>query len=237
MFKKILLYLALAFVAIPSSAERIISGVLKDIATSEPIAEVTIRNVYSKTIIKTDSSGKFNIQVKKGELLEFKHISYETIRIRIESETGPDFYNLIMRPNINMIREVVVREKGNNYKIDSIKRQEYYDFVLRKPKEDEINTATLILDKLSKRRKQEFAFVKKFNQFEQERYVDYMFNAKVLEKWTGLKDDSLRSFMIKYRPTYQYLRSINDYRYLEYLKKSLNKFCPACIFKPKYKSS
>lgn len=215
-----------------SIAQTKIEGVVKDWETELPIANVNIRNIFTSEIVRTDSQGKFSITIEKGQLIECTHVSYDILRVRIQSETAPKFYNLVMRLNSKKLNEIFVLNKDNvNYKKDSIQRAKDYKLILDKPKKEDTDWRILAVEYLSKKRRQEFAFVKNFNKFEQEKYIDYKFDPKKLERWTGLRDKDLLEFMRQYRPSYEYLRSTNDYDYYVYLKRCLKEFCPNCVFR------
>ena len=54
---------------------------------------------------------------------------------------------------------------------------------------------------------------------EEEKYVDYRFNRTLVRRITGLERPALDLFMKMYRPTYDYVRSVeNDYEFYKYIK-------------------
>jgi hypothetical protein len=209
-----------------------ISGIIKDLDSGFAISNVNIRNIYTQEIVVTDQEGKFTINVQKGQLLECKHVQYQVLRVRIQSDVTPKFYNLVLRLNTRKLEEIFVVNKDQiNFTKDSAKRAEEYRIILNKPRQSDMSWGVLAVEYMSKKRRQEFAFVQNFEMFEREKYIDYKFNQRQLKKWTGLNDEDLVEFMRKYRPGYNYLRSTNEYNYYLYLKKSLNEFCPKCVLR------
>ena len=162
--------------------------------------------------------GQFQIEVRKGELIELTKIGYQTIRIRILSEKEPAFYKLVMNKAPIMLREVDIRGKPLDFKKDSIRYREVYDIVLRKEKRDEIDMRSMPLAMLSKKNRQEWAFQEMYEKWEQEKYIDFTFNEKLVSRITYLKDDELKQFMKQFRPDYNFLRTVSDYEYLDYIK-------------------
>jgi hypothetical protein len=213
------------------NAQTTIKGIVNDFAKDEPIALVNIRNVHTGLLYTTDSSGLFSIEVKKDDLLEITHISYEALQIRISNEKNPLFYSLIMRPKTKRLMEVFVRERNPIYAADSAITQETYKLVLEKPGPEDMALSNAIMANMSKKFRQEQAFKENYSKWEKAKYINYMFNPKTLQKWTGLSGDSLDLFIETYRPTYEYLRSVNEYKYLEYIKESLKEFCSECEFR------
>ena len=214
-------------------AQSTINGILKDIANDEGIARVNIKNIHTGVIITTSENGTFALEVHKNDLIEISHISYETIRIRIKDDKNPKYYSLVMRPKTNKLMEIIVREKNPTFTADSLKSYETYKLILEKPGTDQMSASTTPMAMMSTKFRQEQAFKENYQKWEKAKFVNYMFNPKQLQKWTGLSGDSLVLFIDTYRPTYDYLRNVNDYQYLLYIKNSLKEFCPACEFKRK----
>src|SRR5262249_24737716 len=61
-------------------------------------------------------------------------------------------------------------------------------------------------------------FQKEYAYLEQQRYIDYTFNAKTITSLTGLQGDSLQKYMRQYRPTYEQLRNMPEYTFFSYIK-------------------
>jgi hypothetical protein len=214
-----------------ANAQSKINGIVTDIANDEPMAYIKVKNVNSGELMVTDSSGKWHLTVKNNDLIELYHLNFETIRIRVKNAKSPSYYSLIMRPKTNKLMNIIVRDKNPTYKADSFRRQELYANILIKPDIDEFSASTAPIAQMSRKFQEEQAFKGQYLAWEKEKFVDYMFNAKQIKKWTGLEGDKLDSFMKTYRPTYEYLRSVSEYNYLMYVKKSLAEFCPSCEFR------
>ena len=63
-----------------------------------------------------------------------------------------------------------------------------------------------------------------YTEFEKEKYVDKTFNEEVITKFTGLKGDSLHYFIRRYRPSYEQLKSMNDYALYNFIKASVQRY-------------
>lgn len=158
------------------------------------------------------------LKSKKGELIEFTKVGFQTVRIRISNEKEPLFYKIVMEKAPIMLREVDIKGKPLDFKKDSIKYHETYQIVLRKEKREDIDMRSMPLAMLSKKNRQEWAFQEMYEKWEQEKFIDYVFNDKLVSKITYLKDEELRDFMRNYRPNYRFLRTASDYEYLDYIK-------------------
>jgi len=52
-------------------------------------------------------------------------------------------------------------------------------------------------------------------------FVDYSFNRRYVERMTGLHGDSLQTFMLRYRPTYEFCRNASSEDMLHYVNDKL----------------
>jgi hypothetical protein len=216
--KRILLSGTVIFTANFAFAQTMIKGEIKDFANNQNMGNVNIRNIYTLKGMTTIDDGKFEIVVKRGELVEFSKVGYQTLRIRIKNEHEPSYYNLIMSRVSIILREVDIKGKPIDFKKDSVKFRESYDLVLRKPKKEEIDMRSMPLAMLSKKNRQEWAFQEMYAVWEQEKYIDFVFNDKLVHKITYLENEDLAFFIKKYRPSYAFLRSANEYEFLDYIK-------------------
>ena len=77
---------------------------------------------------------------------------------------------------------------------------------------------------MSGRNREIWRFQETYNSTEQEKYVDRTFNAELVTKFTGLTGDSLKYYMVKYRPTYVQLKGMNDYSFFTFIKKTVHSY-------------
>lgn len=199
-------------------AQTIIKGEVKDLATDDFLSNVNVKNIYTQKGMTIQQDGQFKLEVRKGELIEFSKVGYQTIRIRILSEKEPLFYKMVMNKAPVMLREVDIRGKPLDFKKDSIRYREVYDIVLRKERKDEVDMRSMPLAMLSKKNRQEWAFQEMYEKWEREKYIDVAFNERLVSKITYLKDDELKVFMKWNRPSYDFLRNATDYEYLDFIK-------------------
>lgn len=201
------------------NAQVLIHGEVRQMSDQQLMDNVNVRNIHSGKG-STISKGDFSIEVKKGELIEFTKVGYQTVRIRITSEIEPLFYKVVMDKVPILLREVDIKGKPLDFKRDSIRYHETYKIVLRKQKMDEVDMRSMPLAMLSKKNRQEWAFQEMYAQWEEEKFIDFVFNEKLVTRITYLSGDLLKEFMNTYRPSYAFLRNVSDYEYLDYIKSS-----------------
>ena len=80
-------------------------------------------------------------------------------------------------------------------------------------------------DAMSKRNRQIWAFQKHYEFWEGQKFVDYVFNEKLIGQLTNLSKDSIQLYMRVYRPSYNLIKSFyNDYEFYEYIKETATIF-------------
>jgi len=203
----------------PVFGQTLIKGEVRDLATDDFLDNVNVKNLYSQKGMTIQKDGQFKIEVRRGELIEFTKVGYQSVRIRIQSEKEPLFYKIVMNKAATMLREVDIRGKPLDFKKDSIRYREVYDVVLRKERKEEVDMRSMPLAMLSKKNRQEWAFQEMYEKWEREKYIDFTFNERLVARITYLKDEELKEFMKRYRPDYDFLRTATDYEYLDYIKR------------------
>ena len=73
---------------------------------------------------------------------------------------------------------------------------------------------------MGEKKRQIWAFQKEYNYWEQQKYVDYTFNERLVTNLTDLKGDSLQIYLKKFRPSYEQLRNMNEYTFYFYIKET-----------------
>jgi len=199
-------------------SQTIMKGEVIDLENGTFLENVNVKNIFTQKGMTIQKDGQFQLLIKRGELVEFSRIGYQTVRIRILSEKEPDFYKIVMNKAPIMLREVDIRGKPLDFKKDSMRYREVYDLVLRKERQEEVDMRSMPLAMLSKKNRQEWAFQEMYQKWEQEKYIDFTFNEKLVARITYLKDEELKQFMKRYRPDYEFVRTATDYEYLDYIK-------------------
>jgi hypothetical protein len=218
--RRVCLLFFVGFCTFQATAQTILGDVM-DIDAGNTISNVIINNVNSDISTVSDSFGKFSIAAANGHLLEFRHNEYQTIRVRIPQGSIPPYFRILMAKHQMKKTE----DKNNkNFHDDSIKNHNLYKSELEFAQLSTIQSISHPFSALSKKNRQIWAFQKSYEQYEQEKYIDYTFNENIVAHITGLSGDSCRGFLKMYRPSYAKLRSMKDYELLQYIKKSANAY-------------
>lgn len=201
-----------------------ITGEIIDAHTKAAIGQVSIVNIHTEVSTISDDLGKFTIVASHGQLLEFRKLGYKTLRIRIPEGTIPPYFRLVMQQGPIELPEFDVAGRARDWKKDSIRYYELYKGAIEFEKLDGLDIIRHPFSALSKRNRQIWAFQKEYNYWEQQKFIDYTFNEKLVSTLTGLSGDSLQVFMKRFRPSYDFLRAINEYSFYTYVKESAEYF-------------
>ena len=192
-------------------------GIVYERDTKKPLENVYIFNTYTEKYFITDSTGKFSIDVERGQLIEFQKISYKLERVRISSNELP-YYSIAMVIGPRELEDV--RIVGKSYKMDSIIDRETYKWAIDHYTLDGLEMLQHPFDAMSKSNRQIWAFQKHFDYFEKEKYIDYVFNTHLIQKITPIDSSDILEFKMRYRPRYGQIKAWNTYEYYDYIKKA-----------------
>ena len=208
----------LCVLSMPVFAQTIRGDVL-DMDNKQPIDNVNIENIYTSLGVSSDKQGTFLIAASSGQLLEFKKDGYKTTRVRIPQGYVPSYFRIIMKKGFSEIKDALANHNNRyDYKSDSIRYHALYKTELDFPKMSGIDMIASPFSALSRQNREIWQFQEDYEAFEKEKYVDRTFTEALITKFTGLKGDSLHYFMRRYRPTYEQLKSMNDYTFYNFIK-------------------
>ena len=204
-----------------------IRGEVLDAEGKKVISGVEILNIYTMLNVTTDQKGGFIIAASSGQLLEFKRSGYKTTRVRVPQGYVPSYFRIIMKKGIaeiNRDNNYAAKSGRYDYTSDSIRYHELYKTELDFPKLSGLGAIQSPFSAMSKKNREVWQFQDDFKDFEKEKYVDKTFTEEVVTKYTGLQGDSLHYFMRRYRPSYEQLKSMNDYTFYNFVKTSVYRY-------------
>ena len=216
----ITLLLLLAIIGLRTSAQTI-KGEVADRDSKRPISGVTIQNIYTQLQVNTNDDGGFIIAATKDQLLEFRKQGYQTVRVRIPNGMIPPYFKILMEHGITRMDNVLAANDNRyNYRDDSLRFHELYKHELDFQKLSAVGSIAHPFSAMSSKNREIWKFQETFAETEKEKYIDKTFNAALITKFTGLTGDSLKYYMVRYRPSYEELRKMNDYSFFTYIKKT-----------------
>lgn len=198
-----------------------IKGLIIELNTNKPLAGVSIENLHTDTRLLSDDSGRFSVSVLKDQLVTFHLDGYKTEKLRVPDGVMPPFIKVYLE-KIPAPQQYLA---GQNWQRDSMMYRELYKRELEFPRFSVLDAIQHPFSALSKRNREIWAFQQEYAFFEEQKFIDYTFNAALITNITGLSNpDSLQTYLKWYRPSPQQLRNMKDYEFLEYIKRTVNAF-------------
>lgn len=174
----------------------------------------------------TDSSGRYSIKIPQTDSLSFSYQGKATQKIAVKTIPPNRPFDMKIHVDVTTLPMVEVQEKRTSYQLDSLANREEYRRVFDYDPEY-ISTAGggvgLNIDALLSMRKikRMEKFKAHLEELEREKYVDHRFNKTLVKKITGLESPAIDTFMVQYRPTYEFILSFDtDYDYYKYIRDS-----------------
>jgi hypothetical protein len=210
-----------------------VSGTIYDITARRPLEAVAVLSTSGRGTI-TDSVGRYSLTVKKTDSIWFSLIGKTTMKYAVDTISNLSGFDIMLHIKATQLPEVTVRNRY--YRFDSIQNRNDYAkvFNFRKPSLQIINnptynttpgvTAGLDINEIInmfrfKRNRQILALQRRLLQQEQDAYVDHRFKKLFVIKLTGLSGAALDSFMVAYRPDYEFLLTLNDLEFGYYIER------------------
>jgi hypothetical protein len=224
-----LLFILQFLVSANSCAQIIITGTVYD---STKLYAVSGVDVYSTSgaFTTTDSVGGYSVRVSKSDSLYFFYKGKSTVKFPVHNIDNYTAFDISLRVRVNekykLLKRVTVF--SDTYKRDSVENRVSYSKIFGRENPtirsnyDLGGPAGFDLDELIgifqfKKNKQNLAFQKRLVEEEQDRYVDYRFNSKMITRVTGLTGDSLLKYKKLYRPSYYFVSNSTLTEFYQYI--------------------
>ena len=184
----------------------------------------------------TDTLGKYSIPVREEDSLYFVYANKPTIKFPVKDISDLNAFNISIKAKVatkyKVLKEVVVYSKS--YREDSIENRETYSGVFNYQKPGIYTSSTgegvgFDLDQIINvfrfnRNKRIKAFQERLLEEEQDKYINARFGKTYVSRITALKGNQLDSFMVWYRPTYEFCRNSNELDFIQYLLRASDHF-------------
>ena len=182
----------------------------------------------------TNSEGYYEIEVNEKDSVWFSYLGKPTIRYAVSKIFDAEHFDISLHINIPVLKEVIVRRR--NYHLDSIQNRLDYEkaFNFRRPNVESMTSigpmgAGIDIEELiklfqfRKNRRME-SLRERLLQQERDKYIDYKFNKALVRRLTTLSGPEFDSFMVKYRPSYEFILVTPEYDFQLYIKKAFSEF-------------
>jgi len=203
-------------------AQFTLAGQVFDSSRINPVEGVRVIST-SGLFTVTDTVGRYSLRVMNTDSVTFFYRNKPTLKFAVSTIPDPAHFNISLHVTVKgkyrTMKEVIVY--GKSYRQDSMENRETYGdvFDFRKPgvrtsvSPDGVAGADVneIINMFRfKRNKRLRAFQLRLESQEKEKYVNYRFSKTHVRRITGLEGTRLDSFMIRYRPDYEFVSQADD---------------------------
>ena len=211
-----------------------IHGTVYNMYRTKPLDGVSVLSTSGRGTA-TDSLGNYSITVDNDDSIYFSYLGQATMRYPIRSLNYYNGFDIAL--HVDPVEMKAVKVMPRNYRSDSIQNRKDYakvfnfkkpGFKLNGPSPNGAGVG-IDLDELINvfrfaRTKRIQAFQRRLVEEEQDKYVDHRFNRSIVLKVTHLQGDELDSFMVRYRPSYEFCQKATDYDLFDYIKLAFREY-------------
>jgi hypothetical protein len=212
-----------------------VRGTVYDSSRTYPMEAVTVMSTSGKGAI-TDINGSYQVDVGEKDSIWFSYLGKPTIKYPVLKMTDPLHFDISLHINVTVLRGVTVTPR--NYRLDSLQNRLDYAkaFNFQKPRLKPVigDAATgggvgfdldAIIEMFQFRKNKNMEkFQQRLIQQEHDKFIDHRFSKQLVRRLTGLANEKLDSFMVIYRPTYQFTLLSSDYEFQSYIKNCYERF-------------
>lgn len=212
-----------------SYAQMIVAGTVFDSSKLYVVPNVQVHST-SGNVGYTDSLGNYKIAAFENDSISFYYNGKFTFKFPIAKMQDYQSFDISLRVRVNdkykLLKGVTVF--SNSYKRDSLENRETYAKIFGGTKPglrstyDPGGAAGLDIGELVgvfqfRKNKQRMAFQDRLLSEEEDRYVDFRFSTKTIERITGLKTPELEEYQKLYRPSYYFTSNSTLTQFYEYI--------------------
>ncbi|HVZ95709.1 MAG TPA: hypothetical protein VG847_02460 [Chitinophagaceae bacterium] len=211
------------------AAQITLSGTVYDSTRVYGVPGVIVSGASGNKAI-TDSLGAYHINVTKDDSISFAYRGKSTQKFPVATIDDYSSFDISLWVRIDSKYKVLkgVTVYADTYQQDSIENRMEYSkiFDYEKPglssTYDPGGAAGIDLDALINafnhaKNKENLAFHKRLIEEEQDHYVKYRFNARLVRRITGLSGDTLKKFMQLYMPSYDFIANSTLIQFYQYI--------------------
>jgi hypothetical protein len=213
------------------SQEKSVTGIVFDKESKARIASVNIRNPRNGLSVYNNLKGEFKINAQQGDHLVFLRQEYRPDTIKVADSSSLAIY---MTRLAIQLKEVSVHDTllSPEKRLEATKEDftkiygslAYRDF-LSTPSS---GGAGLSIDALYNSLSRSGKNAERLRQIIESDYhqnvIDYRFNRTFVGNITGLKDERLTAFMLRYRPGYYTIITASEYEFISMIRANLKRF-------------
>ena len=238
---KIIRFILLSFYctifSLSAQAQVKVEGIVFDKDTKQRIGRVMIKNKNTGNIVFNNLRGEFAVTLQEGEEIVVEKENYISDSLVYN---GQQVLVLYLKRQAILIDPVTVVGRKSPEQILSERRRDYEKAYRLADPGDFISVGTngagLSIDAVYNYFSREGKNARRLTAYFQREYedniIDLRFSREIVRNVTGLEGEPLDNFMIRYRPTYEFVLQADYYEMVKYIKSKYNYFKYIPYIKP-----
>ncbi len=227
------LFFLLGFVQDACAQQVTLRGTVYNMYRTRPLEAVSVVTTSGHGTT-TDSNGNYAILVNETDSISFSYLGRTTQKFPISTINKLTGFDIALHVNPTELNEVRVAPR--NYRLDSLRNRQEYEkiFDFKKPGLTLTSPSSGLgvgvdLDAIINmfrftRTRRMLAFQRRLEEEEQDKFVEHRFNRSLVKKISHLDGDELDSFMVRFKPSYQFARMATDYEFYDYIKMATREY-------------
>jgi hypothetical protein len=213
------------------SQEKVVTGIVFDKESKDRIASVNIRNITTGLSVYNSLKGEFKINAQEGDQLVFLRQEYHSDTIKVQNNSPLAIY---MTRLAIQLKEVTVHDSllTPEERLEATKQDftkiygslAYRDFLTTPSSGNAGLSIDALYNSLSRSGKNAARLQQIIEGDYRQNVIDYRFNRTFVGHITGLKDEKLTTFMLRYRPGYYITKTASEYEFISMIRANLKRF-------------
>jgi len=208
-----------------------IEGIVFDKDSKERVASVSVRDITNRLAVYDNLKGVFSIKADVGDQLVFTRDGYYPDTIKVQNREGLAIY---LSPQAIRLKLVTIHDSLSTpeQRLEATK-SDYTKIYGPLAYDDALSVAPgigagLSIDALWNSISREGRNASRLRDIIEHDYeqdvIDHRFNRSFVGRITGLKDERLSAFMIRYRPGFYTTKTMTDYEFIIMIRNNLRRF-------------
>ena len=209
-------------------AQSTLSGRIYEKVSDSVISGINVWNNTTKNYVIFDKEGRYGIDANEDDIIIFSGAGYVNDTLLVSYDKLLTQQDITMNIQFISLRGIKVT---NSYYKDSLARRDEYSNIYNQKgitggnrPTDGVGVSVSALSFFSYKAKKQRELKRKLERDEEESYIDYSFPVEMVKNFTKLEGDSLRLFMYRYRPSYEFCRKTDRANMLVYVSDKLKEF-------------
>lgn len=214
-------------------AQVVVSGHVTDAKTGAPLFPATVLNATTGMATYADSTGYYWIEANPEDILIFRYIGFYADQYVVPTRLEYVIQDVALLSKREKLEPVDVTAL-TSYQQDSLERIQTFSHYLDQP-------VTRFTDRnaspsfglgfifhpftyFSKAERRKRKFHKRYKKFEKDAFVDSRYTPQLVHRLTGLRQDSLHTFMFHHRPSYSFTRYASQLEFWSWITRNCRKW-------------